>query len=47
MYLPVAHGEGKVVTNPGVMPQLKVALYYNDEHGNNRADYSHNLSGAR
>jgi len=46
MYLPVAHGEGKVVTNPGVLPQLKVALYYADDHGNNRAGYPYNPNGS-
>ena len=46
MYLPIAHGDGKVVTKPGVLPQLKVALYYTDEYGNNRADYPHNPNGS-
>ena len=31
MYLPVAHGEGKVVADPKVLPELNVVLYYTDE----------------
>jgi phosphoribosylformylglycinamidine (FGAM) synthase-like amidotransferase family enzyme len=39
MYLPVAHGEGKVVVEPGVLEELNVALHYADETGNIQADY--------
>jgi len=46
MYLPVAHGEGKVVTDLEVLPQLKVALYYTDEHGDNKVGYPHNPNGS-
>jgi phosphoribosylformylglycinamidine synthase I len=46
LYLPVAHGEGKVVADPKVVPELKVVLYYADEHGNNKAGYPHNPNGS-
>ena len=46
VYLPVAHGEGKVVVEPEVLPQLNVALYYNDENGNNTAGYPYNPNGS-
>ena len=46
LYLPVAHGEGKVVADPGVLPELNVALYYTDEHGNSEAGYPHNPNGS-
>ena len=34
MYLPVTHGEGKVVTESGIVDELNVVLYYGDETGN-------------
>ena len=43
--LPVAHGEGKVVTEATVLPGLNVALYYTDEQGN-KAGYPHNPNGS-
>ena len=46
LYLPVAHGEGKVVADPGVLPELNVALYYTDEHGSIEAGYPHNPNGS-
>lgn len=46
MYLPVAHGEGKVVADPGVLPKLNVVLYYADEQGNTDAGYPHNPNGS-
>ncbi|MBI4285003.1 MAG: phosphoribosylformylglycinamidine synthase I [Chloroflexi bacterium] len=45
MFLPVAHGEGKVVADPAIMPKLNVVLYYTDEEGN-RAGYPHNPNGS-
>jgi phosphoribosylformylglycinamidine synthase subunit PurQ / glutaminase len=33
MYLPVAHGEGKLVAPPEILDQLDVALYYADAEG--------------
>lgn len=46
MYLPVAHGEGKVVASPEVLPKLKVVLAYTDEYGNRNAGYPYNPSGS-
>ncbi len=46
MYLPVAHGEGKVVADPAVLPELNVVLYYTDEQGDNKAGYPHNPNGS-
>jgi len=46
MYLPVAHGEGKVVADPEILPKLNVVLYYTDENGNSQAGYPHNPNGS-
>ena len=46
MYLPVAHGEGKVVIEPGTLEELNVALYYADETGDIRAGYPYNPNGS-
>jgi phosphoribosylformylglycinamidine synthase I len=46
MYLPVAHGEGKVVIEPDVMEESNVALYYADEKGDIRAGYPYNPNGS-
>jgi len=46
MSLPVAHGEGKVVIDPGALEELNVALYYTDETGDIRAGYPHNPNGS-
>ncbi|MCK4221246.1 MAG: phosphoribosylformylglycinamidine synthase I [Dehalococcoidia bacterium] len=45
LYLPVAHGEGKVVAAPEMLAKLRIALYYVDELGN-RAGYPHNPNGS-
>ena len=44
--LPVAHGEGKVVAKPEVLPELNIVLYYTDEHGSNKAGYPYNPNGS-
>jgi phosphoribosylformylglycinamidine synthase len=46
LYLPVAHGEGKVVADPKVLPNLDVVLYYTDEQGSTRAGYPYNPNGS-
>ena len=46
LYLPVAHGEGKLVADPAILPRLNVALYYTDEAGNTSAGYPHNPNGS-
>ncbi len=46
MYLPVAHGEGKVITKPKVWDHASIAVQYCDENGNIEADYPHNPNGS-
>lgn len=46
MYLPVAHGEGKVVAAPGVLSGLNVALRYCDENGKATMCYPDNPNGS-
>jgi phosphoribosylformylglycinamidine synthase I len=46
MYLPVAHGEGKVVIEPERLEELNVALYYADETGDIQASYPNNPNGS-
>jgi phosphoribosylformylglycinamidine synthase I len=46
IYVPVAHGEGKLVAPPEVIDSLDVALYYTDENGRRHAGYPHNPNGS-
>ncbi|MDD5127618.1 MAG: phosphoribosylformylglycinamidine synthase I [Dehalococcoidales bacterium] len=46
MYLPVAHGEGKIVAADGILDKLNIALYYIDEKGNRNTGYPHNPNGS-
>jgi phosphoribosylformylglycinamidine synthase len=51
MYLPVAHGEGKVVVPRDIglargLSHLNAVLYYSDEHGNTNAGYPYNPNGS-
>ena len=46
MYLPVAHGEGKVVAEPEILPNLNAVVYYTDENGDSQAGYPHNPNGS-
>ncbi len=46
LYLPVAHGEGKVVADPQVWQHAEVAMRYCDEEGNTEAGYPHNPNGS-
>jgi len=46
LYLPVAHGEGKFVAAPDVLPNLNIVLYYTDEQGNREAGYPYNPNGS-
>ncbi len=46
MYLPVAHGEGKVVVAPESSSHVDVALCYSDERGNTDAGYPYNPNGS-
>ncbi len=44
--LPVAHGEGKFVADPALLPKLNVALRYCDEQGHAPAGYPDNPNGS-
>jgi phosphoribosylformylglycinamidine synthase len=46
IYLPVAHGEGKVVTDTEALGKLNVVVRYADESGNVRAGYPCNPNGS-
>jgi phosphoribosylformylglycinamidine synthase I len=46
LYIPVAHGEGKVVVEPGIVDGLNVVVQYADEMGNIQAGYPHNPNGS-
>jgi phosphoribosylformylglycinamidine synthase len=46
LHLPVAHGEGKAVADPAVLPRLSVPLYYTDEQGKTGAGYPWNPAGS-
>lgn len=46
LYLPIAHGEGKIVAAADTPGKLDIALYYTDEKGNQQAGYPHNPNGS-
>ena len=46
LYIPVNHGEGKLVAEPGILDRLNVVLYYADENGNTEAGYPYNPNGS-
>jgi len=46
MYLPVANGEGKVVTSGKALPDLSIVLTYSDEYGNSNPGYPGDPSGS-
>lgn len=46
MYIPVAHGEGKLVAEPGVAEKLNVVVQYADENGDTTAGYPYNPNGS-
>ncbi len=46
LYLPVAHGEGKVTAEEGTLSRLNVVVRYADERGNVQAGYPHNPNGS-
>ncbi len=46
LYLPVAHGEGKVITDMRGLRELNAVLFYTDEAGDARAGYPHNPNGS-
>ncbi len=46
LYLPVAHGEGKLVADEATLDRLNAALVYCDENGNETAVYPANPNGS-
>jgi phosphoribosylformylglycinamidine synthase subunit PurQ / glutaminase len=46
IYVPVAHGEGKLVAPPEVIDKLDVALYYTDAEGHKHAGHPLNPNGS-
>jgi len=46
MYIPVAHGEGKFVAAPEILPDINVVVRYADEQGDIDAGYPHNPNGS-
>jgi phosphoribosylformylglycinamidine synthase len=46
LYLPVAHGEGKIVADADVLSEIDIALYYTDEKDNRQAGYPYNPNGS-
>ena len=46
MYLPVAHGEGKVMADSSAWEKVSVAVQYCDENGDTGAGYPHNPNGS-
>ena len=46
LYIPVNHGEGKLVAAPGVLEKLDVVVRYVDGQGNTGAGYPHNPNGS-
>jgi len=46
MYLPVANGEGKVVTSGKALPSSSIVLTYSDEYGSSNPGYPGDPSGS-
>jgi phosphoribosylformylglycinamidine (FGAM) synthase-like amidotransferase family enzyme len=46
LYIPVAHGEGKLVAEPGVLDKLNIVVQYADVNGNTQAGYPYNPNGS-
>ena len=46
MYVPVAHGEGKLAAAPGILTKLNVVVQYTDEKGSTGAGYPANPNGS-
>lgn len=46
MYVPIAHGEGKLVASPEILEQLNIVVQYVDEKGNTGAGYPANPNGS-
>jgi phosphoribosylformylglycinamidine synthase I len=46
IYLPVAHGEGKLIADAAILPKLNIALIYTDAQGNTNPGYPANPNGS-
>jgi phosphoribosylformylglycinamidine synthase I len=46
IYVPVAHGEGKLAAEPGVAEKLNIVVQYVDAKGRTRAGYPFNPNGS-
>jgi phosphoribosylformylglycinamidine synthase I len=46
VYAPVAHGEGKLVTGPGMLEKLNIVVRYVGPDGNTEAGYPYNPNGS-
>jgi phosphoribosylformylglycinamidine synthase len=46
MYVPIAHGEGKLVAEPGMLENLNIVVQYVDEKGKTQAGYPYNPNGS-
>lgn len=46
MYIPVAHGEGKLIAEPGVAEKLNIVVRYADPDGDTQAGYPWNPNGS-
>ena len=46
IYVPIAHGEGKLVAEPGMLEKLNVVVQYVNEKGKTEAGYPHNPNGS-
>ncbi len=46
LYLPVAHGEGRLMAEEEILNKLKVVVRYADEKGNVKATYPYNPNGS-
>ena len=46
LYLPIAHGEGKIVAEAGFLKEVDAAVYYTDKQDKRNAGYPHNPNGS-
>ncbi len=46
IYVPVAHGEGKLVAESGILGKLNIVMQYVDENGKTGAGYPYNPNGS-
>lgn len=46
MYVPIAHGEGKLVAEPGMLEKLNIVVQYVDEKSTSGAGYPYNPNGS-